>query len=185
MGVTIVGRSPGIVPIVALSIVKDMAVPAEPEPAVAGYAIPFRVTTMATASGAIWIKVKGEPAGVHALPVTPYAHCELDPVPGATLCRSKATVPLAVLNVAKALMTSGPGVVRPGRFLIAPFVSPEKEPLFGFPGVSGLAPVLLPLTLKKTPVVLMVILPETLPEPVTDWAVAGEARVTRLMRNSV
>ena len=149
-----------------------MAVPAEPEPAVAGYAIPFRITKTPTEFTDDWIKVSGDPAGVQTLP-TADVQSAGEPVPGATLCRSKTMVPLGVLKVAKLLMTSGPGALRPGRFLIAPLESPVKEPVFGLPGVSGLAGVLLTFALKKIPVALIAILPDTVAEPVTDWAVAG------------
>jgi hypothetical protein len=176
-----------MVPIMTLTIVKDTAVPAEPGPAVAGYAMPFKTNSMATALEAVWIKVRGEPAGVHMLPIAALPQPAGDPEPGAMLCRSKTTVPLGVLKVAKLLMASGPGAVAPGKFLMAPLVSPEKEPLFGPPlqGVRGFAGVLLPLALKKTPVALMVMLPETLAEPVTVWALAGVMRANALMRVKV
>ena len=93
-------------------------------------------------------------------------------------------VPLGVLKVAKLLMTSGPAV-RPARFLIAPLESPAKEPLFGLPGVSGFATVLLTFVLKKIPVALIAMLPEALAEPVTDWAVAGVVKTNMLTSDEV
>lgn len=48
--------------------------------------------------------------------------------------------------------------------------------MFGLCGVSGLADVLVLAALIKIPVALVVILPETEAEPVTDWAVAGGIR---------
>ena len=86
--------------------------------------------------------MSGDPAGVQTLP-TADVQSAGEPVPGATLCRSKTMVPLDVLKVAKLLTASGPAAVRPARFLIAPLESPAKEPLFGLPGVSGFATVLL------------------------------------------
>jgi hypothetical protein len=162
--VTIVGSTLGTYPTTLAEQVRDAAVPADP--AVVGYAMPFKVNEMLIALGVIWINVRGEPGGVHTVPIALVVQPPLVPLPGAILCRSKTMVALGVLKLAKFLIISGPGAIMPGRFLMAPLVSPAKDPVFELPGVSGFAAVLAPVLLKKTPVALMTMLPETEAEPV-------------------
>jgi len=63
---------------------------------------------MLTALGAVWINVKGEPGGVHTEPTAELPQAAADPTPGATLCRSKWTVPADVLKVTKSVTGSVP-----------------------------------------------------------------------------
>lgn len=119
--------------------------------------------------------VRADPVGVHAEPTAELVHASLVPIPGAMLCRSKTIVPAEVTNVAKLLMTRGPGADMSGRLWMTPLESPAKDPVLELPGASGLAGVLVPAVLKKTPVAFRVRLPEALPEPVMVWAGAGAA----------
>jgi hypothetical protein len=151
----------------------------EPGVAAARYAVPFSVNWMATVRGDVCRSVNGEPEGVQTSPIALRAQNELDPTPGAMLCRSKMTVPLGVLKLAKFLIASGPGTVAPGRFWIAPFESPAKDPVLELPGVSGFATVLAPVLLKNTPVALMTMLPETEAEPVRVWGGDGSDKCQR------
>jgi hypothetical protein len=169
-------RMPATVPPIAPSMFWVVKIAPEPlsPPGVFKNAKPLRVKSIETEFGVTWVRVNGEPAGVHAAPMAPDRQLAFVPNPGAMLVRLKKIVPAETLKIPKSASDVGPVNGGPERVFRLPPVRPVKVPVFGDSGVKDEPPD----PLRKAMLVGVTV---TVPE-MFAWPVTGEAKDGIAMR---